>query len=91
MDATDDSTAITNVLTGRPARGIATRLVRERGPIARDAPAFPLAAQPLAALRAHAEAAGSSAFSQMWAGQAVRLARALPAFELTQLLVREAS
>ena len=90
-DATDESTMITNVLTGRPARGIANRVMRELGPISADAPPFPLAAAALVPLRARAEAAGSGDFTNLWAGQAARLARAgEPAFELTQRLAREA-
>ena len=46
--ARDDSTVITNVMTGRPARGVANRVMREVGPISPDAPAFPHAATALA-------------------------------------------
>jgi nitronate monooxygenase len=88
--ATDDGTAVTNVFTGRPARGIVNRLMREVGPIAGDAPAFPLAGAALAPLRAKTEAEGSGDFSNMWAGQAARLALALPAGEITRKLAAEA-
>src|SRR5437879_98562 len=47
-------TALTNVFTGRPARGILNRVVRELGPVNTAAPAFPLAAAALAPLRAKA-------------------------------------
>ena len=43
--ARDDSTVITNVMTGRPARGVANRVMREVGPISPDAPAFPMRRQ----------------------------------------------
>jgi nitronate monooxygenase len=86
--ASDDATAITNVFTGRPARGFATRLVVEQGPMSTSVPPFPLAAAALAPLRAQAEAHGSGDFSNMWAGQAAKLAVAMPAFELTQQLAR---
>ena len=43
-------TALTNVFTGRPARGIVNRIVRELGPIAGAAPAFPLALTSVAML-----------------------------------------
>ena len=36
-------TALTNLFTGRPARGIVKRFIRECGPMSADAPAFPLA------------------------------------------------
>ncbi|MBL9100264.1 MAG: nitronate monooxygenase [Myxococcales bacterium] len=86
--AGDDATAITNVFTGRPARGLINRLVRELGPLA-DVPAFPLAAGPLAALRARAESRASGDFSPLWSGQAAPLARELPAEELTRRLAAE--
>ncbi|EPM96943.1 oxidoreductase, 2-nitropropane dioxygenase family protein, partial [Pseudomonas syringae pv. actinidiae ICMP 19070] len=43
LDATDSQTALTNIFTGRPARGIVNRIMREAGPISALAPAFPLA------------------------------------------------
>jgi nitronate monooxygenase len=89
--ATADDTVITNVFTGRPARGIVNRLMREQGPLSSMTPEFPLAATALAPLRAKAEAAGSGDFTNLWSGQAVRLARrSMPAGELTQLLARQA-
>ena len=88
--AADDSTVLTNLLTGRPARGIVNRLIREVGPISDVAPEFPLAAGALAPLRAKAEGAGSGDFSPLWCGQAVALGRDLPAGELTMALAAEA-
>jgi nitronate monooxygenase len=84
--ARDDSTVITNVMTGRPARGVANRLMREVGPISSDAPAFPHAATGLAPLKAAAEKLGKVDFTNLWAGQAVRLGREMPAAELTRVL-----
>lgn len=89
--APDGRTALTNVFTGRPARGIINRLMADVGPMAVDAPAFPLAAGALAPLRAKAEAAGSGDFSPLWSGQAGRLAREMPAGELTRGLMAEAA
>ena len=82
----DDSTVITNVMTGRPARGVANRVMREVGPISPDAPAFPHAATGLAPLKAAAEKLGKVDFTNLWAGQAVRLGREMPAAELTRAL-----
>jgi len=79
-------TALTNVLTGRPARGIMTRLMRELGPVSGLAPAFPLAVGALAPLRAKAEAQGKGDFSPLWCGQNAPLARELPAAEVTREL-----
>src|SRR6266851_3539705 len=90
QSARDDGTAVTNLMTGRPARGIINRLMREIGPMSDLAPEFPLAAGALAPLRARAEAQGSGDFSPMSAGQAASLGRALPAGELTRTLAAEA-
>ena len=76
-------TALTNLFTGRPARGIVNRLMRELGPMSDVAPAFPTAGAALAPLRGAAEARGSSDFSPLWAGQNVSGCREIPAAELT--------
>jgi nitronate monooxygenase len=88
--ATENATVLTNVFSGRPSRGIVNRFVREVGPIAAEAPPFPLAANAGGPLRAAAEAAGSTDFSPLWAGQAAGLGRALPAGEVTRRLAAEA-
>lgn len=83
-------TALTNLFTGRPARGINTRIMRELGPMSPLAPAFPLAGGALMPLRAISEPQGNSDFSNLWAGQALRLGQALPAAELTRQLAEKA-
>lgn len=88
--ARDDQTVLTNVFTGRPARGILNRLVREVGPIAADAPPFPTATGSVTPIRTAAEAAGSADFSPLWAGQAVALGREGGAAELTRQWAAEA-
>ena len=79
-------TCITNVLTGRPARAVANRIVRALGPIT-DAPPYPTAAGPLAPLRAAAEARGSIDFSPIFAGQRAGAARACGAGDITRELM----
>jgi nitronate monooxygenase len=88
--AKDDSTALTNLFSGRPARGIVNRLMREAGPMSDAAPAFPLASAALAPLRAKAETAGSGDFSPLWSGQAAALGRDMPAGDLTRRIADEA-
>jgi nitronate monooxygenase len=88
--ARDDATALTNLMTGRPARGFVNRIMREVGPISDVAPEFPLAAGALAPLRAKAESMGSGDFSPMWSGQAAALGREIAAGELTKKLAVEA-
>jgi nitronate monooxygenase len=82
-------TVVTNVITGRPARGIVNRLIREVGPLSDLAPEFPLAYGAVMPLRTKAEAQGSGDFSPLWAGQAFRLGRQLSAGELTRTLATE--
>ena len=79
-------TAITNVFTGRPARGIVNRAIAEIGPIADDAPTFPLAATAMSPLRAKAERLGSGDFSPLWSGQNATGCRGVPAADLTRAL-----
>ena len=79
-------TALTNLFTGRPARGIVNRLMREVGPISDRPPAFPLATTAIAPLRAKAEANGSGDFSPLWCGQNASGSRQVPAARLTREL-----
>src|SRR5690606_33344610 len=82
-------TALTNVFTGRPTRGIVNRFIREVGPINPMAPAFPLATAAIAPIRAKAEGAGSRDFSPLWSGQNPSGCREIPAGELTRALAGE--
>lgn len=68
-DPANHHTAVTNLFTGRPARGIVNRYMRELGPLNDAAPEFPLATSSIAPLRAKAEAQGSGDFSPLWSGQ----------------------
>ncbi|MEO7205823.1 MAG: nitronate monooxygenase [Steroidobacteraceae bacterium] len=81
-------TAMTNLFSGRPARGIMNRLMTELGPINRAVPAFPLAAGALAPLRKRAESLGSGDFSPLWAGQNVSGCQQISAAALTRALIR---
>jgi nitronate monooxygenase len=83
-------TAITNLFTGRPARGIVNRLMRELGPLSDVPPAFPLAAAAVAPLRAAAERHGRGDFSGLWCGQNASGCREVPAAVLTRELIETA-
>lgn len=83
--ARESDTAVTNLFTGRPARGILNRVMRELGPMSDKAPAFPLAGGALLPLRAKGEAD----FSNLWAGQAFPLGKELSTAELTRKLAEE--
>ncbi|WP_350612819.1 nitronate monooxygenase [Pseudomonas sp. HY7a-MNA-CIBAN-0227] len=78
-------TALTNLFTGRPARGIINRVMRELGAINPTAPAFPLSGGALMPLRAKDEAG----FSNLWAGQALRLGKDISTYDLTLELARQ--
>lgn len=79
-------TALTNVFTGRPARGIVNRAMREHGPMNASVPEFPLAASASAPLRRAAEAQGSGDWSPLWAGQNAAGCREVPAAEIVRQL-----
>ena len=81
-------TALTNLFTGRPARGIVNRLMLELGPISVAVPAFPLATSAIAPVRAKAEAQGSGDFSPLWSGQNASGCKEIPAAELTRALAK---
>lgn len=81
-------TALTNLFSGRPARGIVNRLMRELGPLSDLPPAFPLATGAIAPLRAAAEQRGSGDFSPLWAGQNASRCRAIGAAEVTRELAQ---
>ena len=84
---TEDETAITEKFSGKPARGVVNRLMREMA----DAPqlVFPAQNALMAKLRAASAKAGNADFVALWAGQAAPLARALPAAELISRLEKE--
>lgn len=82
-------TAVTNVFSGRPARGIVNRLIKELGPINNSAPAFPLAATAIAPLREKAERGGDDGFSPLWCGQNATGCAEIPASGLTKALASD--
>lgn len=86
-DGRSTPTALTNLFTGRPARGLVNRLMRELGPISPLAPRFPLATAALAPLRAAAERNGKGDFSPLWSGSNRSGCKAIPAAEMTDTLM----
>ena len=79
-------TVLTRLFSGRPARGMVNRLIRELGPMSELAPAFPLAGPALAPLRAKAEGRGDGGFSPLWCGQNASGCADVPAASLTRIL-----
>ena len=85
ISADSEHTALTNVFSGRPARSIVNRAVRELGPISTEAPAFPTAGLALAPLRQHSEQLGDGDWSPLWCGQRAQGCKPIAA----QTLARE--
>jgi nitronate monooxygenase len=79
-------TALTNLFTGRPARGIVNKVMRDLGPLSSLPPAFPLATSAIVPLRAKSEAEGSGDFSPLWSGQNATGCKEIPAAQLTREL-----
>lgn len=87
-EARDDNTMLTNLFTGRPARAVVNRLMREAGPLSETAPPFPQAGGALVPLRQGGE---NRDFTNAWSGQSARLApRGLTSQELTARLAQDA-
>jgi nitronate monooxygenase len=86
----DDESALTNLFSGRPARGIMNRIMREAGPMSDKTPAFPTAGGALAPLKKAAEAQGDTGFTSLWSGQAAALGVANGAGEVTRRLAEDA-
>jgi nitronate monooxygenase len=87
--ATDSGTVLTNLFSGRPARGILNRYLQESGPMSDAVPPFPYAATLIAPLRAASERAGSTDYMQMWAGQGARPTKSMAADQFTQKLAED--
>lgn len=81
-------TALTTLFSGRPARGIVNRVMRELGPLNPSAPVFPTATAAIAPLRAHWEKQGSGDFSPLWSGQNASGCRSSPAADITRDLLK---
>ena len=81
-------TVITNLVTGRPARGIVNRVMRELGPMSRAPSAFPLATAAMAYLRTQAEKQGRLDFTHWWSGQNASGCLSAPAAEITRGLAQ---
>ena len=88
--ARDDGTALTNLFSGRPARGLMNRIMSEIGPMSDLAPAFPTAGGALAPLKAAAEARGASDFTSLWSGQAAALCYETGSGDLTRRIAEDA-
>lgn len=88
-DALKDSssaTSLTNIFSGRLARGINNKIMADLDYICDDAPDFPYAAMALNPLKAKAESNHLSDFSPLWAGTNRNACQEISATELTRTL-----
>ena len=83
-----DSTELTTLFSGRPARGISNRVMQELGAMPEQAPPFPYASIAMTALRAKAEAKGDSGFSPLWCGERFIVREGINAQQITELLMQ---
>jgi len=87
--ASADQVRLTRAFSGRPARGIENRYMREMRVFEESAPDFPILNTLTGPLRKASAKAGSTEFMSLWAGQSVSLSRSLPAADLIEQLVKE--
>lgn len=80
-------TELTRAFSGRPARGLVNRFMREHGPYAPAA--YPEVHHLTAPLRKAAAKAKDAQGMALWAGQGHRMARPLPAGQLVEVLAAE--
>ncbi|MFI6767791.1 nitronate monooxygenase [Streptomyces sp. NPDC050355] len=80
-------TELTRAFSGRPARGLVNRFLREHGPYAPAA--YPAVHYLTSTVRKAAAKAGDAQAMNLWAGQGHRLARELPAAQLVEVLAAE--
>ncbi|NQU56396.1 MAG: nitronate monooxygenase [Rhodospirillales bacterium] len=89
MNARDDETRLTSAFSGRPARGLENRYLKEMAGKEESLPGFPILNTLTGPLRKASAEAGKGDFMSLWSGQSAALSKALPAAELLQTLVRE--
>lgn len=89
-DAGDDATRLTRAFTGRYARGIENRFMRDLRGVQDEVPAYPVQNRLTQPLRAAAAKAGDPEMISLWAGQGVRLARPGDAGDMVRGWWREA-
>ena len=87
--AQSDKTRLTSAFSGRPARGLENRYIREMAGKEDGFPDFPILNTLTGPLRKASAHAGSTDFVSLWAGQAVGLIKSMPAGTLVETLAAE--
>lgn len=89
-DAPSDATRLTRAFSGRYARGIENRFIREMRSQQEDVPPYPVQNRLTQAMRAAANKAGDPELMSLWAGQAVKMAKPGPAGDMVKAWWAEA-
>jgi len=85
----DDATRITSAFSGRPARGIENRFIRDTAEKEDQFPDFPIPNALTGALRAASAKSGTPEYMSLWSGQAGAMAREMPTGDLMETLILE--
>lgn len=89
INAGDTPTRLTRAFSGRYARGLENRFMKQLEHVEKQLPAYPVQNALTTPIRAAAAAKGDTELMSLWAGAEVRRARAMPAAKLMQTLVAE--
>jgi nitronate monooxygenase len=89
--AHDDTTRVSSVYSGRPARGLINEFMHRLTPVQHEIPPYPIQNALTGPIRRAAAKANRPEFMSLWAGQAASMCRELPAAELMAALIRETS
>jgi nitronate monooxygenase len=89
LAAGDTPTRLTRAFSGRYARGLENRFMRQMESVAPRFPAYPVQNALTTSIRAAAAAKGDSGLMSLWAGADIRRARPMPVAKLMQTLVAE--
>ena len=84
-----EQTRFTSAFSGRLARGIENRFIREMKESESDFPDFPIQNALTGPLRTASAMAGSPDFISLWAGQGCGMSRSMPAPDLMDMLIKE--
>lgn len=89
LAAQGNPTRLTRAITGRLARGIENRFMRQMEQVEADVPAYPVQNALTGSIRAEAAKRGDAELLSLWAGTGVARSRAMPAAKLMETLIAE--
>lgn len=90
LDSTDDQTVLTQVYSGKWARGIKNKFYQDMKDFEMELPEFPIQNALTSPIRKAASQQNNPEYMSLWAGQNASLARNVSANELIEMIVSEA-